>query len=544
MEALSPVSNLQAGDARLLSYLAHRARPFGAVAFMESDVGLGMPRLFPRQADFVHRIFPEPDGYESPIFTPGVEESVALWGKGSGKDTIAAAMQLYVTYRLMLHPDPQAWLRLAPASNIDLINVAYNADQAKLVFFELMKTLIRGSPFFSVVPGFDADRDVLDRVVRFPKHVWFHSMHSQAEASEGKNTLYATLDEADAFTDKSKARNAHAVYETLKSSAQTRYKDNHHICTISWPRHARSFTIEKYEESMRHPRRIVGSRGATWEIRTDRSKQDFASQYEKNPERADAMFGTLPPATEEAFFRLSHKIDDSLLGVEVVKWEPTVIEVAGKEYAGVSLLAHDPMPGKAYRVHCDTGLTNDSYTLAMVRAEGQRRIVEALIVWEPKPGRPVYYPHVREVILQLCSWFDVQKVTFDRWNSAESVQLLLAEGIDAEALTFSQPDQLSYYENLKALAYGDNLILPRTGLAVPVLVQELKRLQLLNARKVDHPDGESKDVADAVAAAAFYAEEAVEQGLGSAEVASATPTDAMRDLGVGGFNDSLLQRPW
>lgn len=473
----------------------------------------------------------------------------------SGKDTVSAAAQLYVVYRLMLHPNPQAWLGLtAAAPNIDLVNVASDAKQAKTVFFEYVKAMLRLSPFFTtllpLLHGFEQDRDVQTNIIRFPKGVWSHSLHSQARAAEGKNTLFAVMDEADAFresSDEHAVENADEVHETLLSSAASRFPRQHLVLIISYPRHLGSFTIRRFKVGQQGAQGVFSDRGATWEIRPDRQRSDFLLDYEKNPEGARAKYECLPPATLDAFFKQPEKLATAFRGEPLVEWEPTTIEVGGQAYVAVNLLSiKAPPQDAAYWLHGDAGLSGDSYGLAAGRAQGRERIVDAVLEWRPRPGVPVFFPDVERVIFALrAAGWRILGVSFDRWNSAETIQRLGAAGLYAEALTFSNPEQLAMFEALKALIYTDAACLPARGPAVERLRHELDRLQLIRGSKVDHPPGESKDLADAVAAVCAKAYEQHAQPLAEKDpVALASPPEALAALGVGGFNESLLRPGW
>ena len=72
------------------------------------------------------------------------QQAVLLWGKGAGKDYLCSILVCYLVYVLLCLRDPQAFLELAPREYIDVINVAYNADQAKRVFFAKLKARIEG----------------------------------------------------------------------------------------------------------------------------------------------------------------------------------------------------------------------------------------------------------------------------------------------------------------------------------------------------------------------------------------------------------------
>lgn len=528
---------------------AHFARPLSIAAFADADLNF---KLFPRQADFLRKCFPAPQRRSDPIFNPDVREAVALWGKGSGKDTVSSIAHLYVVYRLMLLDNPQAALGLSSvAPNIDLINVASEAKQAKTIYFEYVKAMLRQSAFFTLLlPSFKEwvpERDILSDHIRFPHSVFAHSLHSQARAAEGKNTLFAVMDEADAFTDSEEHENAAEVHDTLLSSMNSRFPRHHLLLVISYPRHLESFTIRRYEAGAKGKQRVLPDRGSTWDIRPDRTRDDFADDYERNPEDARAKYECLPPATVDAFFTMPEKLDAAFHGEPLVTWEPTVTEVLGQQYRTVNLIStRPPNPKHRYWLHGDAGLVSDSFGLALARAEGPGRVVDALIEWRPAPGMPVLLQDVERVIHALRdAGFRLLGCSFDRWNSAESIQRLGAAGIYAEAMTFSNPEQLQMFNHLKTLAYTEVLTLPREGPAVERLRRELRRLQLLRGSKVDHPSGESKDLADAVAAACWRAYEPDVVGLKPGEVAHQQhTTEALQVLGAGGFNADLLRKPW
>jgi hypothetical protein len=47
-----------------------------------------------------------------------------------------------------------------------------------------------------------------------------------------------------------------------------------------------------------------------------------------------------------------------------------------------------------------------------------RVVVDFIIVWKPRPGIPVDLLDVEEKILIVAKLYDVETVTYDRWNSA------------------------------------------------------------------------------------------------------------------------------
>jgi hypothetical protein len=150
-------------------------------------------------------------------------------------------------------------------------------------------------------------------------------------------------------------------------------------------------------------------------------------------------------------------------------------------------------------VHVDLGLKKDACGIAMAKVEADGRgmpvvVVEMMNQIKAPPGGEVDFAGVRELILSLRGrGFRVARVTYDGWQSADSLQILRRKGIEAGVVPVALPE----YETLKELANDRRL---RMYEFRPI-VEECKRLEMIRGVKVDHPPGGSKDVADAVAGA-------------------------------------------
>jgi hypothetical protein len=100
---------------------------------------------------------------------------------------------------------------------------------------------------------------------------------------------------------------------------------------------------------------------------------------------------------------------------------------------------------------------------------------------------------------QIVRHYGIRTVTFDRWNSAHSIQALVAMGVDAQDMSFSNAEQMAMYKFLRLLFYNNMIELPYDE----ALQNELKFLREKNG-KIEH-DLYGKDRADAVAAAVWNA---------------------------------------
>lgn len=490
--------------------------PVDIDTFVTSPLYQDLPPLFPRQrAAVVEMIGEDP----KKLFrrTNGVTTGVFLWGKGSGKDYLTSIIISYMAYVLSCMKSPQKFLGIAPGEPLDIINVAYSASQANLVFFAKLKQRIAKPMFNRFAPHIIEDK------IEFQNGVRLHSRHSENESYEGFNILAWVMDEASAFKDKTKRANADNIYATLKSSATSRFGQQWIGLVISYPRYQGDFTLRLYERSLKEPH-IYGDKGTTWEINVNRTREDFADDFRTDPEDARTKYECMPPAITDAFFTLTDKIYECNVDLEpivIVEQTATVRRMGdGNEnrYTALGLDVIKKDFKNQYFIHCDPGLMSDSFVLAMGHtAEGEEKEVKVneeviilpkvqidlILVWKPQDNKPVDILNVKDAIILLSTKFNIKKVTFDKWNSATTIQELIANGIEAEDMSFSRGQQVEMYRNLRALVYNNLIKWPTNE----VLCEELAKLQLINGNKVDHPPEGSKDIADAICGVAWWCSE-------------------------------------
>ena len=130
------------------------------------------------------------------------------------------------------------------------------------------------------------------------------------------------------------------------------------------------------------------------------------------------------------------------------------------------------------------------------------RIELALRIVAPKNGE-IDIAKVRGIIYQLADLgCEFEMITYDSWQSTESVQTLKNECYNAD--TYSVDIDATAYEETKMALYDDRLICYE----IPMLKKELGSLEKNEKTgKIDHPAGSSKDLADVVAGVVHHAEE-------------------------------------
>lgn len=170
---------------------------------------------------------------------------------------------------------------------------------------------------------------------------------------------------------------------------------------------------------------------------------------------------------------------------------------------------------KARFIHVDMGLTNDrtgiacAYVDSFVEIEGKKLPV-VRVEWLVGIERSTAYKLDDQIplwkIRSFLVWlreklgYSIKFVTFDRFQSVDTIQLLKREGFDVDLLSVDKDD--SVYLNLINLYLERRIKHPDSA----VYRKELFDLEWDKERKkVDHPVSGSKDVSDAVAGAVWNA---------------------------------------
>lgn len=178
-----------------------------------------------------------------------------------------------------------------------------------------------------------------------------------------------------------------------------------------------------------------------------------------------------------------------------------------------------PMAGALYAVHGDMAIKGDRAGVAMCHVRSwdrrdwplpgggyfleQRPIVkmdfatafEADARATPAP-REVQIRWYRKLIWELRSrGFAIDFVSFDNFQSADSMQILESWGIECERA--STDTSTALYDGLKDVLYDSRL----EGYYHELLVTELRTLSRMKNGKIDHVPNGSKDISDALAGA-------------------------------------------
>ena len=546
-------------------------KPVDVKTFVESPNYLGQPQLSEIQYNIVEamsQIYYKKDLEDLMGTNNGSahydkytkNEIILQLGKGSGKDFTSTVGCAYLVYKLLCLKDPAKYFGKPSGDAIDLINVAINAQQAKNVFFKGFKTKIESSPWFA--GKFYAKADS----VEFNKSITVYSGHSERESHEGLNLILAVLDEISGFasevgTANEQGKTAENIYKAFRGSVDSRFPDLGKVALLSFPRYVGDFISKRYEDviaekeiiekkhtfiinpalpednpdntfeinwdedyikSYKFPG-VLAIKRPTWEVNPTRKIEDFKLSFFTDPGDALMRFACKPTYSSDAFFKQRDKLEKCMSLRNPID--------NNKRFDS----SFKPDPEKIYYIHADLAQKHDKCAVAIAHVDKWVNvqvlkdyeqispvvIVDAVAWWEPKVEGPVNLSDVKNWIINLRrQGFNIGMVTFDRWQSFDIQQELKAVGIRTDTVSVAK----KHYEDFAMLVYEERVAMP----LIPLLLEEMGELKIINDKKVDHPRKKSKDLADAVCGAVFGA-------------ISFTPKNVNQEIEVHTFKDRPRQ---
>lgn len=480
---------------------------------------------------------------EGEYWTRTVPESGHYIGNGmisanSGKDHSSTIGVAYLVYKLLCLKDPARYYGKPSGDAIDIMNVAINAQQAKNVFFKGFKNKIEKSPWFQ--NKFASRMDYIE----FDKSITVYSGHSERESHEGLNLFCAILDEISGFAVESTtghafAKTGAAIYKAFRGTVDSRFPDLGKVVLLSFPRFKEDYISQKYKEAVAEKEtkivshkfkvdeslpdgiegneftieweedhivsytmpKVLAIKRPTWEVNPTRKIEDFKNAFYTDPADALQRFACMPPEAESGYFTDHEKISSSF------SVAPVVVE-------GQVLPRKILEPGdldRKYFMHVDLAQKHDRCALAVAHVDSWSHVsylndenylaphvvVDFVYWWTPTKNVSVNFTEVKEFIIATSrKGYNLELVTFDRWQSHDMIQELRSVGINSETLSVAK----QHYDEFK-LALMESRI---TGPEIEILRKELMQLRLIK-NKVDHPRAGGKDLADAVCGAIYNA---------------------------------------
>jgi len=434
------------------------------------------------------------------LFQGGYDESVFCEAIGSGKSFKSSITISYLTYQTLCLKDPQQHYGLAKGSLICFINMSVRAEQSRKVVFGEIKSRIDNSPWFQRF--YPPDPEIKSEL-RFAKNVSIFPGNSKETFPLGFNLLGGVMDEAAWYTETDTHDVAEEMFNALHSRIKNRFGDSGLLVMISSPRYVDDFIETKIREAETN-KKIFAKRKKLWEAKPShcfcgqfidfqeyKIPIEFEIEAKRNPEAFKRDFMAIPVLALEPYFKRMDLVESCL----VANAESPIGEDGNFKPS---------FKGKLktwYYIHVDLAHKRDATGIAMAHDEGDEVIVDFMLRIKAPPGGEIYFSDIREMIFKLRELeFRIAGITFDGWQSIDSIQILKEKGFNCEVLSVDR--DTSAYDTMKEKIYAGKLKCYR----YEPFLQELRRLELVKGTKVDHPPhGGSKDVADAVAGAVYAA---------------------------------------
>lgn len=455
-----------------------------------------------------------------------------LYNHNSGKDTISCHAVLYCVYLLLCCKNPYRLFRGIDASSyMDIVNVAYNKTQSTQVFFTKLVESVKNwkwlrNKYRYIESGKSKKLDkkyeneeivnIKAEEIIFPKHIRAVSRCSQQNAAEGLNVLLFILDEFSAFSDKNNKSNAMEMFNTLRTSAITRFGNQAKGFVISFPRY-QGDPILKLAEMYKDDLNVYVDIASTFEVKPKSCfcdkwveweghliPEDFLTDFIKDPENSKAKFLCQPPEMSDPFFTDTQRIDNSIdkekkqlfeVRDKFIKDPINGIELIGKEIIGKNYNA----PNIVYCIGGDIGYTNDLTAVTIWHketlntADGQeysRIIQDCLITWKPNKDKKIQVDvaNIEEVISDIIfKWkLPISGFYFDHYNTAALMQNFRKRGVNAQAYKLTVQD----FYDIRTKLYSGNI----SFLDVEEQTREMKRLINTKQGKPDHISGDHDDM--------------------------------------------------
>jgi hypothetical protein len=508
--------------------------PLDVFLYDKSQLGLDV-KLSPKQFDVVahasqiYRI----DlllSLKLPIYRP-VNRVIVQVGKGGGKDFIIGLTFARIIDLLDCMRIPQSYFDMSTTSNIDLINMALNAPQAKFNFFEPMRRVIcKSSRFKNMV-------DDHEKYLLFPKNIYAHSGHSDEDSTEGKNLIAAALDEVGAFKTKQETSSVsqrlrapkysyEALVDAMESSIETRF-DTGKLIAMSFPRYKGDPIQQMYNAGLEDNKRngdkskTYVAFGATWDFNPNKKKENFEEALRRNPTLVKAKYMCEPSQAEDAYIKNVEIIDNTFPDVA----EDKVIHTLGDYPRLKSWVKCNH--NFACSAHIDLGLNHCRAGIALTHQfdakvekvinpdNGQECILELPLVavdlvtsFQAPPDSEIDFSEIRLFLFALrLAGFHIGVVSYDQWNSAGERQILEKAGFNM--VKRSVDCDRSMYDDMMIMAGEGRLVggyasyrnysINGQTVKLCIIKEELQGLVEVRGKKIlPRPNG-TNDEADALA---------------------------------------------
>lgn len=461
-------------------------------------------------------------------------------GIGIGKTFTGGIVFAYLVYRMLCLKDPQEYYGFARGTRLAFMNMSTSRQHALDVLYGEVKARVEGSKWFMENAMPDPN---YTNLLKFPKNIYVIPGDSSETTFEGYNIIGGIIDEADSHKitpKKDYAEQGFDVIDTrLTSRSNPKYGHIGLLLVLGSKKKQEGFIAKKFNE-FKTKTNAYAVHIPIWEardaddytgeffyfhahnkeiVKEPKGKDpnilkipvEYKDNFIRHPDKSLRDLAGFPPYALQPFFSITTKLQHLGLGSPIqcpVKYKKGREETE-QVVVGAEVDFHEWFVGKPFKYFChfDLGINKDDSDFCgfamghvgdwkMVDGEMKKMIfMDLMLRIVAPPGGEIQLGELRKIIyfLKFNRKFNIYKVTFDGWQSTESIQQLKKKRIRSEVVSVDRTN--APYDDFKETLYEDRFI---TYHYLPV-IDECLKLEYTDNEKVDHPPDGSKDVSDACA---------------------------------------------
>ena len=418
-----------------------------------------------------------------PVYDLGIEDDThAFVANGmivhnSGKSTLAALIAVYEFFKLITLSNPAEHFGLLKNDPIFISIVAVSEEQAMDTVFAKAKAMVEDSQWLQ--DHFDVKvRE--SKIMCDVKNVTIRTISSWSTTAVGRSNKAVIFDELANFEETVSKRGAWEIWSRLTKSTDTFGKEGK-IVAISSPRHPNDIIMTLYRRALQDPeeqKQTLALLTPTWEVNPNISREELLKAHKHDLATFLRDFACQPQATNALQFPEGVNLD---LPYNVLA-DPQYVD---REHLRV--MAIDP------------AVRNDAFGVAVGYKVGDDIYIDGAWRFQRMDRAYISPREVKQWMEDAISRLNVAVLVFDTWMFPELIEWAEQDlGLVVEKHIVTKKD----YDRWRELQQAGRLHVCQYD----VLKMEAESLLVINERKVDHPVGGSKDVADCVANVIWYLE--------------------------------------
>jgi len=500
------------------------------IEFAEDILFNGNTQLFPQQKALLKAFYNQPlEDIEREILEEWSSNERTTWvenrsysnliceaGRGGTKSTIASIIALYEFFNLISLENPSKYYNLLANDPIAIFVIATTQAQVKETLYAKIKGFAEQSDYFKTLTN---NKHILIQAesIKCPsKNVAIYAKHTNSPALVGYTLKALILDEVARFEtriepDGSITSTADELWDNIGAAVKRFGKEGKRIAISSaW---AVNDSIYRFYELSKADKQSLGFRLRTWDLnkRKESSREACNSDYIKDKASAELEYEGIRKEGEGHFISQEH-LNKCTVGRSIIDTSEKDLDIKVNNdiryYVGVDIDRIDKYNGDnstAYFIHVDFSIKRDATGLCISHPIVEDNLwyiyVDGLIKWTPYRDsvgikRVVHYPNIEEILKQIASNRPIKKITFDSFNSADTIQRLHLLGLTTEEASASRQSQLGYYTLTRDLLEQGLIIIPKDSVYTSQLHSELTNLIVTQTGSIKHGVN-GKDLSDA-----------------------------------------------